>query len=249
MNPPESPALPRLRYRDALTTLRGRQKTGIGAPAYSRFVNRPLGRRLAAAAYVLGRTPNQVTAVSALCSLGGIALIASTNPTVVVALSASALLVLGYALDAADGQLARLRGGGSVAGEWLDHVVDAGKISLLHLAVLVQWHEHGDRSEPALLIPLAFQAAASILFFTIILNDQIRRAHRGTTEMLLQDDGSSSTLYSLAVAPTDYGVLCLVFALQWWADGFTWLYGGLAAATGAFLVVAMVKWFREMGTR
>jgi phosphatidylglycerophosphate synthase len=235
-----------MRYREASATLRDRQKTAKGAPLYSRYVNRPLGRRLAAIAYVLGRTPNQVTALSAVCTFGGIAVIATCDPTVLVAVASSALLVLGYALDAADGQLARLRGGGSVVGEWLDHVVDAGKIATLHLAVLVQWHEVGGRSGGALLIPLGFQIVSSVLFFTMILNDQIRRAHRGTTEMLLAADGSSSTLYSLAVAPTDYGILCLVFVLQSWKTGFTWTYGALFAATAAFLVLALGKWFREM---
>jgi phosphatidylglycerophosphate synthase len=44
------------------------------------------------------------------------------------------VLVLGYALDAADGQLARLRGGGSSLGEWLDHMIDSAKVVGPHLA-------------------------------------------------------------------------------------------------------------------
>jgi hypothetical protein len=86
---------------------------------------------------------------------------------------------------------------------------------------------------------------ASILFFVIILNDQIRRAHRGNTEMILQGEGSSSTLYSLAVVPTDYGLLCVVLGLMWWS-GFVWLYGLLLAANVGFMVLALAKWYREM---
>src|SRR4051812_28530802 len=171
-------------FKEALSTLKSRQKTIKGAPAYSRFVNRKLGRFFAAVAYVLGRTPNQVTALSALCTFAGIATIALFTPTVLTSVASAGLLVLGYALDAADGQLARLRGGGSVAGEWLDHVVDAGKIATLHLAVLVQWFRFGGRPDVDLLIPLGFQVVASVMFFTIILNDQIRRTHRGGTEMI-----------------------------------------------------------------
>lgn len=237
---------PPLRYRDAVVALRGHQKTSKGGPAYSRFVNRPIGRRLAALAYRLGRTPNQVTAVSALCTFAGIASIALVDASVPSAIGTSALLVLGYALDSADGQLARLRGGGSVAGEWLDHVVDAAKTSSIHLAVLVQWYRFGDHSEAQLLIPIAFQVVASVLFFTIILNDQIRRARRGTTEMLLERDGTSSPLYSLAVIPTDYGLLCLVFVLLWWEAGFTGVYSALLVANAAFAVLALAKWYREM---
>ena len=57
-----------LSYGEALRDLQAAQKSSKGAPAYSRFVNRPLGRRFAAAAYRLGATPNVVTAVSACFS-------------------------------------------------------------------------------------------------------------------------------------------------------------------------------------
>ena len=56
--------------------LAGAQKGAQGAPAYSRFVNRPLGRVLAALAFHAGLTPNAVTAVSAVWTAAGIALVA-----------------------------------------------------------------------------------------------------------------------------------------------------------------------------
>jgi phosphatidylglycerophosphate synthase len=221
------------------------QKTSKGAPAYSLLVNRPLGRFFAAAAHVVGLTPNHVTCISALFTFSGVAVIALAEATSLVSLLVAVLLVLGYALDAADGQLARLRGGGSVAGEWLDHVVDSIKIACLHTAVLINWYRFEDASDRRLLLPIAFQVVATIMFFVIILNDQIRRAHRGTTQMLLQGDGSSSTLYSLAVMPTDYGLMCIVLGLMWWS-GFVWIYGLLLAANAGFMVLALVKWYREM---
>ncbi|WP_231979255.1 hypothetical protein [Tessaracoccus coleopterorum] len=52
-----------------------------------------------------------MTLVSAFFTLTGIALIALLPPGPVAALTVTSALVLGYALDAADGQLARLRGG------------------------------------------------------------------------------------------------------------------------------------------
>src|SRR5690606_41281534 len=84
--------------------LRYAQKSTKGAPAYSRFVNRKAGRVLAAAAYRIGATPNQVTAVSALFTYAGIAVIALVPPAPPVGILVTALLVVGYALDAADGQ-------------------------------------------------------------------------------------------------------------------------------------------------
>jgi len=51
---------------------------------------------------------------------------------------------------------------------------------------------------------------------------------------------------SLLVAPTDYGVLCLVFVLYGATDVFVAVYSLLFAATAAFLAAACVSWFREM---
>lgn len=232
--------------RDALTRLRASQKTSKGAPAYSRYINRRLGRYLAAVAFVLGRTPNQVTAVSALCTYTGLVLIAVLRPSLLSAIGVFLLLVVGYALDAADGQLARLRGGGSAAGEWLDHVVDAGKIATLHLAVFICWWRFYDTKPLYLAIPLVFGAVATVLFFAMILTDQLRRAHRGSAEMRLAGEGSSSPLYSLAVVPTDYGLLCLVFVLLSWHQGFMVAYGLLTLANVAFAALALPKWFREI---
>jgi hypothetical protein len=79
----------------------------------------------------------------------------------------------------------------------------------------------------------------------IILNDHIRRTHRGTPGAIMQGDGSSSTLYSIAVIPADYGLLCLVLGLMWWS-GFVWVYGLLLAANAAFLGLALTRWYREM---
>ena len=93
------------------------QKSKAGAPLYSRVINRPVGRVLAAVAHQLGMTPDQVTAVSALCTYTGIVLIAVVRPTVASCVAVSLLLMLGYALDSADEQLARLRHGGSKAEE------------------------------------------------------------------------------------------------------------------------------------
>jgi phosphatidylglycerophosphate synthase len=233
-------------FRDSLEALKRAQKTSKGAPLYSRLINRRLGRLFAAVAHVLRLTPNQVTVISACFTFAGIALIALAAATPVTSIAVVALLIIGYGLDAADGQLARLRGGGSAVGEWLDHVVDAIKIASLHLAVLMNWYRFEDAPDSQLLIPIGFQAVASVMFFVVILNDHIRRARRKTTAAIMQGDGSSSWLYSFAVVPTDYGLLCLVFATMAWHASFVWIYAALLAANAAFLALALTKWFREI---
>ncbi len=45
------------------------------------------------------------------------------------------MLLIGYAFDSADGQLSRLTGRSSPAGEWLDHMVDATKVVSMPLAL------------------------------------------------------------------------------------------------------------------
>lgn len=233
-------------YRQALLDLGGSQKTSKGAPAYSRYVNRRLGRYLAAAAYARGMTPNQVTFLSAICTFSAILLLALHAPELWTAVVVAVLLALGYALDSADGQLARLTGTGSPAGEWLDHVVDAVKIATLHVAVLLCWWQHYDIGDLWLLVPLLFQAVVTVQFFAMILTDQLRRGQRRDHGTLLRGDGHSSPLYSLAVLPTDFGLICLLFLLLWLPPAFITFYTLLALANTAFLILALGKWYREV---
>lgn len=217
------------------------QKTSKGAPAYSRFINRKAGRLIAAVAYHCRLTPNAVTLISAAWSFAAIGLLVFGSPTTAFGIAVTLCLAIGYAFDSADGQLARLQGGGSPAGEWLDHVVDSAKIGALHLAVLVSFYRAG-ASERELLIPLVWTWVATVLFFVIILNDQLRRAH-GTAPAT---DAAAPVLRSLLVAPTDYGVLLLTFVLIGARDVFAWVYLLLLIANIAYLALGLAKWFREL---
>jgi phosphatidylglycerophosphate synthase len=234
------------RYRHALAELGSKQKTAKGAPAYSRFVNRRLGRHLAALAWALDRTPNQVTALSAVCTGTGIIALGLLTPSAALALFVTLTLVLGYALDSADGQLARLRGGGSSAGEWLDHVVDSLKTGALHTAVLVHLYRT-DLSDRWLLVPLLYAAVASSWFFTVILTDQLRRAHARASGTPVVPPGAAAPLWrSLLALPTDYGVLCLVFLLLAVPRAFTVVYALMLCGTMAVFAAALVSWYREL---
>ncbi len=232
-------------YRAALSELSSAQKSSKGAPAYSRFVNRPLGRRFAAAAAQVGLTPNSVTAVSATFSFAAIFTVALIEPSVLSGTLVALGLVVGYALDAADGQLARLRGGGTLAGEWLDHMVDAVKISSLHLAVLIAMFRWFELPTTWLLVPLAFALVGAVSFFGMTLNDQLRRqvATRTGEPVAIT---TTSPLRSVLVLPTDYGLLCLIFVLLGWPPVFFAAYAILFAGSAVYLLLASVKWFRVM---
>lgn len=215
-----------------------------GAPAYSRFVNRRIGRYLAAAAYKLGLSPNAVTGVSALFTFSGIALLVALPPSWVQGAAVTVLLVLGYAWDSADGQVARLTGLGSPAGEWLDHVVDAVKVVTLPLALAVGLAVHDVVDPVWLVVPLVSVVVSSVLFFAMILTDQLRRAHG--VQSVAPTEGRFPWLRSVLVLPTDYGVLCWTFLLLGAPHVFLWVYAAITACTLGFLALALIKWFREV---
>ncbi|WP_042801824.1 CDP-alcohol phosphatidyltransferase family protein [Streptomyces sp. C] len=238
------------RFGTALRELRGAQKSAKGVSLYSRFVNRPVGRYLAAGSYALGLTPNQVTLISAAFSFSAVAAVALAAPSWGLGAAVWAALAVGFAFDSADGQLARLRGGGSAAGEWLDHVVDAAKLTALHACVLIAFHRFpeaygigggGAASDGWLLVPLGFQFAAVVTFFGGLLTEKLKpKAAPGSPA------AAPSTLRAVALLPVDYGVFCLVFLLLGGGALFRWAYAGLGAVAALFLLAFLTKWFREL---
>src|SRR5690625_8046772 len=71
-------------FTDSVRALGSAGKSNRGAPLYSRFVNRPLGRVFAALAHQVGLTPNQVTGISAVFTFAGIAVLATVPPSPVM---------------------------------------------------------------------------------------------------------------------------------------------------------------------
>jgi phosphatidylglycerophosphate synthase len=226
----------------ALHELGTAQKASRGVSLYSRFVNRPTGRLLAATAHGLGMTPNQVTVVSALATAAGVATLALVPPSPVGSTLVWLLLALGFALDSADGQLARLRGGGSAAGEWLDHVVDAGKMVAVHAAVLVMLYRFGAVRGVGLLVPLTFALVATIIFAGGTLASLVRR----DATQISPVRRPNSTIAALGLLPADYGVLCLVFLLAWHQRLFFVVYTALLAVNAVLMCLLLAKWFREL---
>ncbi len=228
---------------ETITVLRGYGKSNRGAPAYSRFVNRPLGRVLAAIAYQRGLTPNGVTGLSAACSAVAIAGLALLPPSFAMSIPVCLLLVLGYALDSADGQLARLRGGGSAAGEWLDHVVDCVKINALHLTVLISLYRFTDVDRRWLLVPVAYTLVANLFFFSFVLLDLLKRTRGGRPDRAGE---SASVVRSLLSVPTDYGFLCVAFLLYGAPTLFLPIYAVFLLGNAGYLALGLPKWFRDM---
>ncbi|OWP20791.1 hypothetical protein CBF90_15140 [Microbacterium sp. AISO3] len=227
-----------MRFGDAWGSLRQAQKGKRGVSLYSRWVNRPLGRVFAAAAASAGIGPNAVTAVSALATVAGLVVIGAVPATVASGVAASALLVVGFALDAADGQVARLTGASSRAGEWLDHVVDAGKMVGVHAAVLIGFTAGGRSGGAWMLLPLAYALVSVVLFSGL------------TLYALLAPRSSAapppSTLRAVLLLPADYGVLAVAFVLWGTPEVFVIVYAALLLATAGVTVLLTRKWFRSL---
>ena len=225
-------------FTEALQRLRDAQKSSKGVSLYSRWINRPLGRVFAAGAATLGIGPNTVTLLSAVTTAAGLVLLVVAPVSLATGVGVAALFVLGFALDSADGQVARLTGSSSPAGEWLDHVVDAGKMVAVHAAVLIAlWR---DEVAPGwLALSLGYQFVSVVFFAALTLFPLLRRGEPAAA-------GSPSTVRSVALLPADYGILALAFVLWGAQPVFLVVYAALFAATTVIAAALCVKWFRGL---
>ncbi len=235
--PPARPA-----YRDVVRRLSGSQKNPLAVPAYTRRVNRPLGRRLAALAFLAGLTPNQVTGLSLLSSCAGMVVLVLAPVTPWTGLLVGGLMVLGYALDSADGQLARLTGTGGPAGEWLDHVTDQFRQTCLHAAVLLYAvRALPDLPAAAYLLPLAYAVVVSTRFLSQILAEQLRRSAQAPPVEV-----AGAGRRALLQLPADPGVLCLSFLVTGFPAVWFGLYAALFASNAVLAAVSVVRRHREL---
>lgn len=233
-------------FSTALADLTRAQKPKRGVSLYSRFINRPLGRVFAAACYALRFTANQVTVTSALVTAGALAVLILAPAVWWRGILVAALLVLGFALDSADGQVSRLTRTSSKAGEWLDHVVDAGKMVAVHGCVLVAFFVSTPMPSGirpfALVMPLAFQLVAVVMFAGGVIVELLARI--GAT--VPAPARPTSAARALALLPADFGVLSLSFALFGWPPVFLTVYALLLLANLMIAVLLLGKWFREL---
>lgn len=213
------------------------QKTSVGVSYYSRWINRPWGRVLASAAHQARLTPNAVTGLSALSTVGGLAVLVFVPSAWWVGALVGFFLMLGFALDSADGQLARLRGGGSPLGEWLDHLVDAGKQVLVHVAVLAAAWRFWEVPAPWLLVPLGYLFVSVVLFCGILLTQFLTPASPANGPAR-----QPSPLRSVVLLPADYGILCLAFLASGVPALFCPLYSALGVLTALITAGLIASW-------
>lgn len=234
---------PRPGFRDHLADLNRAQKSGAGVPAYTRWVNRRLARGVAASAAALGLSPNAVTMISAGLSAVGLAIMIVVEPSWWSALATGALLAAGYVFDSADGQVARLTGTSSPAGEWLDHVVDAIRTPAIHLTVAVAVLLHRPDLIWLAVIAVLFTLMSVGQFMSQILAEQLVRNTGGEAAE------ASGSRKSLLLLPTDTGVLCWSFVFWAAPPLFLVVYGALFLINTVHSAASMRRKYRKLTAR
>ena len=225
--------------RDRYAALAHSQKVPRMVPAYTLYVNRRLGRALAAACpnWV---TPNGLTLLGSAVSYGALCLLWVIPVGSRTLLSVGILLVLAFALDSADGQLARLRRSWSVFGGWLDHVLDAGRTCLIHISVAA-FFVRSDQSFGTLVVSAVFLVSAILPYTGMLIVDAAR--DKGT---MSKPNMRATPVRSWVLLPTDYGILCALFLLTPWPRLFTAGYALLAVGSAIYCVAYMIKKVREL---
>ncbi|MFJ8085454.1 CDP-alcohol phosphatidyltransferase family protein [Streptomyces sp. NPDC096205] len=234
-------------FVEVLRHMSAAQKPAKGVSVYTLFVNRPAGRVLAALAYRAGATPNQLTVLGALFTFPALAAVALVRPGPGLSVCVCAALAVGFALDAADGQLARTQRSGSPSGEWLDHVLDCVKLVTVHLVVLVSFYRFFSLpSQVFLLAPMLFELAAVVIFFAGILTEQLKRRTAPPWPAAPMPAEPVPALRSVLLLPVDYGVTCVSFLFLGSQHVFLSVYCTLLLAHLLFMAAFLVKWFREL---
>lgn len=229
----------RLSLGESMRLLDAAQKPGAGVPAYTRWVNRRAARYLCAAGERMGLTPSTVSVLSILMTLAGLGafLVLHRTPLVAGALAA-VLLALGYALDSADGQLARLQQTSSVRGEWLDHTLDAVRLPAVHLSIGAGFLLQGAPILAA--VAAMYSIAASAAFLSQNLGGLLRDRSQSDRLQLRRHQ-------SWLLLPADPGVLCWLFALWIVLPLFSAAYLALFTANILHVAFSTRRRWRELG--
>ncbi|MHA3702398.1 CDP-alcohol phosphatidyltransferase family protein [Jatrophihabitans sp. YIM 134969] len=218
--------------RERLAEARARASQGAKprtqTPAYLLFVNRPLGAVVARHAFAVRATPDQLTAAGVATAAVALVAVSASPWAPLASVAGAALLLVAYVFDSADGQLARLRGGGSAAGEWLDHVVDIAKTSAIHAVVVVVLL--ADHRTGWVAVPLVFGLVSGTSFFSLTLRDQLlARSPARTPQTRFQ------LRRALTGLPNDHAAVCVVVGAAGWPSVFVPAYTALCFVSALLL--------------
>lgn len=177
------------------------------AATTTRGVLAPIARGLHAA----GVSANAVTIAGLVITLGGAAVLAGGRPV-----TALAILLVGTLADTLDGQIARLAGGGTRLGAFLDSTFDRLSDSALMIAALLVGASHGE--------PLLFASAILAL-----VSGSLVPYIRAKAESL-------GLAASVGLAPREARLALTLLGIAGWA-----ISGALALFTVSIVIVALLS--------
>lgn len=215
------------------------QKPSGGVPAYTRWINRRGARIVAAAAAASGIGPNGVTFLSLLLSVSGMIALVLLPDAAWAGLPVAFLLAAGYLFDSADGQLARLTGTSTKAGEWLDHVVDAFRTPAIHCALALALVLNRPTLWWVAILAIVHSLVVSGQFLSQILAEALIRRRGGTQRR-------GGTLRSFVLLPTDPGTLCWSFAVWGFPRVFAVVYSLLTLVAVAHSAVSLMRRYADL---
>ncbi len=222
------------------------QKKGAGTPAYTRFINRFLGRLIASFLAEFNISPNTISVVSGLITISSFILFLII-PTITFwhSLILVLLLYFGYALDSADGQLARLLKKQSKHGDWLDHTFDAVKIPLSQGVAAFY-----------IVTNLTFLSTKHIIFYLMIISLACANYMSGILKSKLlvsnnksfyNDKSKSSNIFrSFITLPLDYGIFISMFLFTYNTKLFFVIYSLWGIVFILYSLLLLLKSWREL---
>lgn len=197
-----------------------------GGHFVTRHASQYAGAACAWLAQGAGLSPSQVTLLGTAAFLAGAVLFATLGDGVAPLLGCLLLFQLGYALDCADGQLARATGRTSAFGAWLDVACDHARNVALG-AMVAAWLARREAAPLGIAAGVLFACGAAVLLHTA------GALRQGAT----QPAAPRGALRELLTALIDTPTVLLAFALLRPAPV---LLGAAAAAIGlAYLVTAV----------
>lgn len=188
---------------------------------------RIVAQRFAFIFYKIGLTPNTVSFISLIVTLGGLSiLVLQDDISFTVSFLSVLVLWFGYILDCVDGQLARVTKSGSKYGEWLDHTLDCFSNFMKHFAAgylilknVQDLPEYWLIAFIALIINISFSGT---YFFAWNMKTKIVGSN-----VVASEQASSSrkiVLMKLPLQLTDTVLFLSVFLLSYDTMKFMWLY-------------------------
>lgn len=221
------------------------QKKGAGTPAYTRFVNRHLGRLLASVLAAFNFSPNIISLISSAITIT--CFIIFTLLSQVSIIQSSALVILlyfAYALDSADGQVARLLDKQSKNGEWLDHTLDAIKIPLGHGVAILLIIKNIPTNKLLIIFYLTIISIASANFLSGILKSKLLSSPTTPKHKIIK--GRNSVIRSFLTLPLDYGLFILIFLFSFNSEWFINIYNLWGMIFVLFSTISLLKSWQEL---